>query len=253
MNCHRVERRRLARRAGPDAHRAAAPLGRSRALAGRSRRRKCCQPAASIASSPRTARRSPGRLLNIDTFTVQMIDTKEQLRSFTKANLREHGFIPSPMPSFKSTLQRAGARRRRQLSGVVEGQGHSMTRRTGLFAVVAAVVAVASLQAQVTFDRILRGRSRAAQLAVVLGHTVQSAIQPADADHARRTPRTSSCSGSGRRDRSRSSRPRRSSSMACSTPCRRPTTSWRSMPRPAVRSGRRRTRRRRKRGRAADA
>jgi len=45
-----------------------------------------------------------GRLLNIDTFTVQMIDTKEQLRSFTKANLKEHGFIPTPMPSFKSTF-----------------------------------------------------------------------------------------------------------------------------------------------------
>ena len=45
-----------------------------------------------------------GRLLNIDTFTVQMLDTKEQLRSFTKANLKEHGFIPSPMPSFKSTF-----------------------------------------------------------------------------------------------------------------------------------------------------
>jgi cytochrome c oxidase cbb3-type subunit III len=45
-----------------------------------------------------------GRLLNIDTFTVQMIDAKEQLRSFTKANLKEFGFIPSPMPSFKSTF-----------------------------------------------------------------------------------------------------------------------------------------------------
>ncbi len=45
-----------------------------------------------------------GRLLNIDTFTVQMIDTKEQLRSFTKANLKEHGFIPSPMPSYKATF-----------------------------------------------------------------------------------------------------------------------------------------------------
>ena len=31
-----------------------------------------------------------------------------------------------------------------------------MTRRTGLFAVVTAMVAVASLQAQVTFERILR-------------------------------------------------------------------------------------------------
>jgi putative heme-binding domain-containing protein len=45
-----------------------------------------------------------GRLLNIDTFTVQMIDSKEQLRSFTKANLKESGFIPSPMPSFKGTF-----------------------------------------------------------------------------------------------------------------------------------------------------
>jgi cytochrome c oxidase cbb3-type subunit III len=45
-----------------------------------------------------------GRLLNIDTYTVQMIDTKEQLRSFTKANLKEQGFIPTPMPSFKSTF-----------------------------------------------------------------------------------------------------------------------------------------------------
>jgi putative heme-binding domain-containing protein len=45
-----------------------------------------------------------GRLLNIDTFTVQMMDTKEQLRSFTKMNLKESGFIPSPMPSYKGTF-----------------------------------------------------------------------------------------------------------------------------------------------------
>jgi putative heme-binding domain-containing protein len=45
-----------------------------------------------------------GRLLNIDTFTVQMMDTKEQLRSFSKATLKEHGFIASPMPSYKGRL-----------------------------------------------------------------------------------------------------------------------------------------------------
>ncbi|HLG58883.1 MAG TPA: c-type cytochrome [Vicinamibacterales bacterium] len=45
-----------------------------------------------------------GRLLNIDTFTVQMMDSKEQLRSFVKADLREHGFLPTPMPSYRSTL-----------------------------------------------------------------------------------------------------------------------------------------------------
>jgi putative heme-binding domain-containing protein len=46
-----------------------------------------------------------GRLLNLDTFTVQMIDSQEQLRSFVKSDLREHGFIEkSPMPSYKDKL-----------------------------------------------------------------------------------------------------------------------------------------------------
>jgi cytochrome c oxidase cbb3-type subunit III len=45
-----------------------------------------------------------GRLLNLDTFTVQLLDPKEQLRSFVKADLREHGFAPTPMPSYKGTL-----------------------------------------------------------------------------------------------------------------------------------------------------
>ena len=45
-----------------------------------------------------------GRLLNIDTFTVQMMDSKEELRSFVKADLKEHGFAPSPMPSYKIAL-----------------------------------------------------------------------------------------------------------------------------------------------------
>jgi putative heme-binding domain-containing protein len=45
-----------------------------------------------------------GRLLSHDTFTVQLIDTQERLRSFNKADLREHGFIKSPMPSYRGTL-----------------------------------------------------------------------------------------------------------------------------------------------------
>jgi putative heme-binding domain-containing protein len=46
-----------------------------------------------------------GRLLNLDTFTVQLIDTTQQLRSFVKSDLREHGFVEkTPMPSFKATL-----------------------------------------------------------------------------------------------------------------------------------------------------
>lgn len=45
-----------------------------------------------------------GRLLGHDTFTVRMIDTREQLRLFVKSDVRSHGFIPSPMPSYKGTL-----------------------------------------------------------------------------------------------------------------------------------------------------
>ena len=46
-----------------------------------------------------------GTLLNHDTFQVLMRDTKDQLRSFQKAELREHGFVEgSPMPSYRMTL-----------------------------------------------------------------------------------------------------------------------------------------------------
>jgi hypothetical protein len=45
-----------------------------------------------------------GRLLNHDTFTVQVLDSAEQLRSFAKADVREHGFVASPMPSATGTL-----------------------------------------------------------------------------------------------------------------------------------------------------
>jgi len=46
-----------------------------------------------------------GTLLNHDTFQVLMRDTKDQLRSFQKAALREHGFVEgSQMPSYRTTL-----------------------------------------------------------------------------------------------------------------------------------------------------
>src|SRR5262245_14806526 len=46
-----------------------------------------------------------GRLLNLDSFNVLMLDSKEQLRSFEKANLRDYGFVDvSPMPSYKEKL-----------------------------------------------------------------------------------------------------------------------------------------------------
>jgi putative heme-binding domain-containing protein len=48
--------------------------------------------------------RSEGRLLNQDAFSVQLLDSREQLRSFMKAELKSYGFVPSPMPSLKNKL-----------------------------------------------------------------------------------------------------------------------------------------------------
>jgi len=45
-----------------------------------------------------------GRLLGHDTFTVRLLDTQEQLRLFVKSDVRSHGFIDSPMPSYRTTL-----------------------------------------------------------------------------------------------------------------------------------------------------
>ena len=45
-----------------------------------------------------------GRLLNHDTFTVQLIDTSDRLRSFNKASLRSHGFAESTMPNYGDQL-----------------------------------------------------------------------------------------------------------------------------------------------------
>lgn len=45
-----------------------------------------------------------GRLMNQDSFTVQLIDSREQLVSLMKSNVREFAFINSPMPSYKDKL-----------------------------------------------------------------------------------------------------------------------------------------------------
>ena len=53
---------------------------------------------------PKSGEPVAGRLLNRDTFTVQLIDLDERLRSFLIADLREHGFDDSPMPSARDKL-----------------------------------------------------------------------------------------------------------------------------------------------------
>ena len=74
--------------------------------------RALLDPGADVAPANRTYRvvlpdgtAVTGRLLGHDTFTVQMLDSREQLRSFTKSGLREQGFVPSPMPPYRGTPQ----------------------------------------------------------------------------------------------------------------------------------------------------
>ena len=46
-----------------------------------------------------------GRLLNEDTFTVQLLDSTEHLASFKKSDLREYSFVEkSPMPAYRDKL-----------------------------------------------------------------------------------------------------------------------------------------------------
>jgi len=45
-----------------------------------------------------------GRLLNQDTFTVQLVDAEEKLRSFDRKELRDFAFVASPMPSYAGKL-----------------------------------------------------------------------------------------------------------------------------------------------------
>jgi putative heme-binding domain-containing protein len=52
----------------------------------------------------RRGERFSGRLLNQDSFSVQLLDRKEQLRSFIKRDLRSHGFIDPGMPSVEGLL-----------------------------------------------------------------------------------------------------------------------------------------------------
>ena len=68
-------------------------------------------PAADVAPGNRTYRvvlkdgtTVTGRLLGHDTFSVQLLDTTEQLRSFAKADLREQGFVATPMPSYRTSM-----------------------------------------------------------------------------------------------------------------------------------------------------
>jgi putative heme-binding domain-containing protein len=102
-DCHAV--RGEGSRVGPDLTRIGA-LRRAGEL-----ERSLLDPAAEVQPENRFYQVQPksggtvvGRLLNRDTFTVQLIDLDERLRSFQIADLRAHGFDDTPMPPARDTL-----------------------------------------------------------------------------------------------------------------------------------------------------
>jgi mono/diheme cytochrome c family protein len=130
LSCHRVRDR--GSRFGPDltdiGARAGTNLGRGRGAvpalapippdlgplvrAQQALERSLVDPDADIAPQHRTVRvvtrageTITARLLNQNTFTLQLIDTREQLRSIEKSDLREFSFFKtSPMPSYAAKL-----------------------------------------------------------------------------------------------------------------------------------------------------
>jgi putative heme-binding domain-containing protein len=104
-SCHRVADR--GSRSGPDL----SQIGAQRRMV--EIHRSLVDPDAEIIPANRSLRivtkdgaTITGRLLNQDTFTLQILDTKdEKLKSFSKSNLREYAFVSnSPMPSYKDKL-----------------------------------------------------------------------------------------------------------------------------------------------------
>jgi putative heme-binding domain-containing protein len=104
LNCHRVRDR--GSRVGPNL----TEIGSVRRTV--ELRRSLLDPDAEVLPSNRFIRIVTqdgatfiGRLLNRDTFTVQLIDSKERLQSFKKANLKEYGLVDkSLMPSYRDRL-----------------------------------------------------------------------------------------------------------------------------------------------------
>jgi putative heme-binding domain-containing protein len=103
LGCHRVDGHGA--RVGPDL----SDVGRMRRAV--ELEASLIDPAASVQPTNRFYRvvtasgvEVTGRLLNHDTYTVQLIDGGGRLRSLSKAEAREHGFVDSPMPSYRDRL-----------------------------------------------------------------------------------------------------------------------------------------------------
>jgi len=107
LSCHRV--RGNGSRVGPDL----SEIGSLRRVV--ELQKSLLEPNAEVLMQNRTFRAVTntgevitGRLLNLDTFTVQLLDSREHMTSLKRANLKEAAFVnDSPMPSYRDKLSPA--------------------------------------------------------------------------------------------------------------------------------------------------
>jgi putative heme-binding domain-containing protein len=105
LSCHRVNG--AGSRTGPDL----SDIGTQRRVPDQIHK-SIVEPDAEILPQNRTVRLVTqdgatvrGRLLNLDTFSVQVLDSKEQLVSVLRSNMKEFTYIDkSPMPSYRDKL-----------------------------------------------------------------------------------------------------------------------------------------------------
>ncbi len=88
----------------------------------------------------RNGRKVTGRLLNQDAYSVQLLTDDEELRSFQKADLTRHGFVPSPMPSMRGKWNDRQAGGCRALP-CVPARGHEAMRFRALLIAAIAIMA----------------------------------------------------------------------------------------------------------------
>jgi len=104
LNCHRIQG--SGGRIGPDL----SVIGSQRRVL--DLQKKLADPSSHIEPQNRIFRAvskdgtvTTGRILNQDTFTVQLIDARGRLLSFARSDLREFAYVEkSPMPSFRGKL-----------------------------------------------------------------------------------------------------------------------------------------------------
>ena len=128
-----------------------------------------------------------GRLLNHRHVSGPDAGPEGTAAKLPKSELREHGFVDgSPMPSYRTTLSRAGARRRHRLPGTLKGVVAAMRSPDCQSCSALVSCSASSLLAQVFVRSDPERPEGAAELAHLLRELHEPALQPADPDHARK-------------------------------------------------------------------